>query len=38
MTVVEEGRFAYRGLLDEAEFPDGPQLCYPPGTDVRVPE
>jgi len=31
----EEGRLPFRGLLDTTRFPDGPQLCYPPGTDVR---
>ena len=36
-TVEEEGAFAYRGLLDRSRFPDGPLLCYPPGTDVRTP-
>ena len=25
----------FAGLLDTARFPDGPQLCYPLGTDVR---
>ena len=30
-----EGRHPFRALLDAARFPDGPRLCYPPGTDVR---
>lgn len=35
-TAEEEGAFQYRGALDPARFPDGPQLCYPMGTDLRV--
>ena len=35
-TVMFEGRLAFRGLLDVDRFPDGPRLCYPPGTDVRA--
>ena len=31
----EEGNYQYRGLLDEGLYPDGLQLCYSPGTDVR---
>ena len=34
-TDQREGRFPLRALLDPARFPDGPQLCYAPGTDVR---
>ncbi|MBI1833341.1 MAG: peptidoglycan DD-metalloendopeptidase family protein [Candidatus Andersenbacteria bacterium] len=36
-TVAREGKHELRGLLDASRFPDGPQLCYPPGTDVRLP-
>lgn len=35
-TVTEEGKFTYKGLLDLEKFPEGPQLCYPPGTDGRI--
>ncbi|MAF81170.1 hypothetical protein CL628_04120 [bacterium] len=31
----EDGRYPFRSLLDKSVYPDGPQLCYPPGTDVR---
>lgn len=34
-TANEEGRYQYRDLLDAAKYPNGPQLCYPPGTDAR---
>ena len=34
-TVTNEGHLPFRALLDPARFPDGPQLCYSPGTDVR---
>ena len=34
-TNTEEGKFPFRGLLNTAQFPNGPQLCYPPGIDVR---
>ena len=34
-TNVEEGKFPFKGLLDTSKYPDGPQFCYPPGTDVR---
>lgn len=34
-TTFEEGKYAFRGLLDTLKYPDGPQLCYPLGTDVR---
>lgn len=36
-TYAREGQYELRGLLDTKRFPDGPQLCYPPGTDVRAP-
>lgn len=36
-TANEEGRYQYRGLLDETKYPNGPQLCYPLGTDARIP-
>ncbi len=36
-TATDEGLFPIRALLDLERFPDGPQLCYPPGTDVREP-
>ncbi|MFQ6011862.1 MAG: peptidoglycan DD-metalloendopeptidase family protein [Nitrososphaerales archaeon] len=32
----DEGRLPLRELLNEERFPEGAQLCYPPGTDVRV--
>ena len=32
----EEGMHALRELLDRERFPEGPQLCYPLGLDVRV--
>ncbi len=35
-TAEEESALPYTGLLDRSEFPEGPQLCYPLGTDVRV--
>ena len=34
----EEGMKAYKELLNKGRFPEGPQLCYPLGLDVRVPE
>lgn len=34
----EDGMKAYESLLDEERFPQGPQLCYLLGLDVRVPE
>ena len=37
-TATEEGAMAYRALLDAEKYPDGAQLCYPLGLDVRVPE
>jgi len=35
-TVFEDNFFPYKGVLNE-DYPDGPQLCYPLGTDARVP-
>ena len=35
--IVEEGFQVHAGLLDKATYPNGPQMCYPPGTDGRVP-
>ena len=35
-TLEMEGNFIFKGLLDSAKYPDGPQMCYPIGTDVRV--
>ena len=32
----EEGMYAYRELLNRERFPEGPQLCYSLGLDVRV--
>ena len=32
-----EGMLPFKELLNTATYPDGPQLCYPSGTDVRVP-
>jgi hypothetical protein len=34
----EEGMRAYSELLNKDTFPEGPQLCYPLGLDVRLPE
>lgn len=34
---AEGGRYPLRGLLDDPQYPGGPQPCYPQGTDVRVP-
>ncbi len=36
-TVTDEGKYPLKKLLDEDSYPDGAQLCYSPGTDVRVP-
>lgn len=36
-TANEEGYYQYKGLLDAAKYPNGPQLCYPLGTDARIP-
>ena len=33
----EEGMRALKALLDSERFPEGPQLCYPFGLDVRTP-
>lgn len=35
-TAIGEGYYTLRGLLDTDVYPDGPQLCYEPGTDARV--
>ena len=35
-TASEEGMSAYKELLNRERFPDGPQLCYSLGLDVRV--
>ncbi|QQG39661.1 MAG: peptidoglycan DD-metalloendopeptidase family protein [Candidatus Aenigmatarchaeota archaeon] len=35
-TSESEGYYEYKGLLDEAEYPNGPRLCYELGTDARV--
>ena len=32
-----EGMLPFKELLNITTYPDGPQLCYPKGTDVRVP-
>ena len=32
-----EGMLPFNELLNIATYPDGPQICYPKGTDVRVP-
>ena len=36
-TANEESYYQYKGLLDKTKYPDGPQLCYPLGTDARIP-
>lgn len=36
-TANAENYYQYKGLLDKTKYPDGPQLCYPLGTDARVP-
>lgn len=33
----EEGQFPFRAFLDLENYPEGPQICYPIGTDVRIP-
>ncbi len=35
-SVTREGRLPFRELLNPVRFPEGAQLCYLPGTDVRV--
>ena len=35
-TASEEGMNAYKELLNRERFPEGPQLCYSLGFDVRV--
>lgn len=37
-TARDEGKYAYKELLNVETFPEGPQLCYALGLDVRVPE
>ena len=32
-----EGMLPFKELLNIATYSDGPQMCYPKGTDVRVP-
>ena len=32
-----EGMLPFKELLDVAKYPDGAQLCYPKGTDERIP-
>ena len=36
-TANAESYYQYKGLLNKTKYPDGPQLCYPLGTDTRVP-
>jgi len=36
-TLEAEGNLVFNGLLDSEIYPDGPQMCYPIGTDVREP-
>lgn len=36
-TANAEGYYQYKGLLDETKYSNGPQLCYPLGTDARIP-
>ena len=36
-TASEEGMNAYKELLNKEMYPQGPQLCYPLGLDVRAP-
>jgi len=35
-TAIDDGMLPLKELLDTEKFPDGPQLCYPLGLDVRV--
>jgi len=35
--VNEEGAYSSRELLNVKKYPNGPQLCYPENTDVRIP-
>ncbi|MCZ6631813.1 MAG: Ig-like domain-containing protein [bacterium] len=35
--VQGEGQFPFRGFLDLERYPEGTRLCYPLGTDVRIP-
>jgi murein DD-endopeptidase MepM/ murein hydrolase activator NlpD len=34
-TTIEEGKYGFKGLLETSQYPNGPQLCYALGTDVR---
>lgn len=34
-TTKEDGKYPFRELLEVALYPDGPQMCYELGTDVR---
>lgn len=34
-TILEEGKYPFRALLDPVSYPQGLELCYPLGTDVR---
>ena len=36
-TANAESYYQYKDLLDKTKYPDGPRLCYPLGTDARVP-
>jgi hypothetical protein len=35
--IIQEGYYPFRAFLDTSNYPDGAQLCYPMGTDVRLP-
>ena len=37
LTDTREGQLPFRELLNTESYPSGAQLCYPRGTDVRVP-
>ncbi len=37
-TLEMDGNYIFKGLLDLEKFSDGPQMCYPLGTDAREPE
>ena len=37
LTDTREGQLPFRELLNTEKYPSGAQLCYPRGTDVRVP-
>ena len=34
---TREGQLPFRELLNAEKYPGGAQLCYPRGTDVRMP-